>query len=430
MDGNVSIQYLKSQRDQNKQTDSEKTFLSLLSLAGSKLEEFDDQQKYERLIAKLEAVSNKISDEIFKYWSQNNQLEIEFLTSQGNNTEKPPLNSGTILHVRIYNQRHRVSVPFDQRSKGFVWFFSFFAYFSQYENKGKNLILLLDEPGLSLHAAAQHDFLRFIDDRLAKKYQVIYTTHSPFMIDATKLDRVRTVEDDEEKGSVISGEVLRKDENTTYPLQAALGYELAQTLFIGPNNLLVEGPSDLLFLQVLNEAVKNKYGIGLDPHWVIVPVGGADKIPTFISLLKGNKLNVAVLIDISDKDKQRIESLQANALLSRNCLIKVSEITGTKAADIEDIFNPKFYIKLVNLTYNGKLSSEIPQEIESNGNPRIVKRINAYIKEQNITGGPYNHYDPALYLLSNQEKLIKEIDDDTIGRAKELFEKINKLIKL
>ena len=93
-----------------------------------------------------------------------------------------------------------MTVPFDDRSKGFVWFFSFLAYFSQIERGDRDLVLLLDEPGLSLHAKAQGDFLRLIENRLAPKHQVVYTTHSPFMIDARKLDRIRTVEDVDGKG--------------------------------------------------------------------------------------------------------------------------------------------------------------------------------------------------------------------------------------
>jgi len=92
---------------------------------------------------------------------------------------------------------------------------------------------LLDEPGLSLHAAAQADLLRFIDNELAPNYQVIYTTHSPFMIDSLKLNEVRTVYDNSNKetGSVISDALDEKDSDTLFPLQAALGYSLAQNLF-------------------------------------------------------------------------------------------------------------------------------------------------------------------------------------------------------
>jgi predicted ATP-dependent endonuclease of OLD family len=96
-----------------------------------------------------------------------------------------PLNEGPILQLRIKNDRHRVTVSLDERSCGFIWFFSFLAYFNNVEQADETeLILLLDEPGLSLHACAQADLLRLIDERLAPRHQVLYTTHSPFMVDA------------------------------------------------------------------------------------------------------------------------------------------------------------------------------------------------------------------------------------------------------
>ena len=97
-------------------------------------------------------------------------------------------------------------------------------------------------PGLALHAKAQADLLRYIEDRLAPNYQVIYTTHSPFMMqEPAHLLRARTVEDVYiepkssgeqviDSGTVVGGDVLSIDRDTLFPLQACLGYEITQTL--------------------------------------------------------------------------------------------------------------------------------------------------------------------------------------------------------
>jgi hypothetical protein len=244
----------------------------------------------------------------------------------------------------------------------------------------------------------------------------------------TRLDRVRTVEDVDGQGTVVSAEVLRKDKDTVFPLQAAMGYSLAQSLFVGPNNLLVEGPSDFIYLQVLDQAVRKKGKTGLDPRWTVVPVGGADKLSTFISLLGGNQLNIVALID-SEKNIQRLRNLQENALLKADNLVPVGEIIGVKEADIEDIFEPDFYLDLVNQTYDGKLPNKLSTSIISNGSPRIVKRIEEYVKK-NGNGFAFNHYDPAAYLLTHQAKLLAKIDDATIERASKLFERINAQIKI
>src|SRR5690606_3196458 len=141
----------------------------------------------------------------FEYWTQNQDLEVE-IDVREDPTDEAPFNEGPNLYIRIRNRRHRVTVPFSQRSKGFIWFFSFLVWFdSVKEQEGTNndLILLLDEPGLSLHAVAQEDLLRYID-RLAERHQVIYTTHSPFMIWSDRLHQVRVVEDRKGEGTRVT----------------------------------------------------------------------------------------------------------------------------------------------------------------------------------------------------------------------------------
>src|SRR5262249_3840279 len=147
-----------------------------------------------------------------EFWKQNEDLEVK-VDIRADPSDQAPFNNGPNLYIRIANNRHRgVTTPFKQRSRGFIWFFSFLVWFDSVQHQlgeGKDkrpLILLLDEPGLSLHALAQYDFLRYID-RLAEIHQVIYTTHSPFMIHSDRLHEVRLVEDRDEVGTVISDNV-------------------------------------------------------------------------------------------------------------------------------------------------------------------------------------------------------------------------------
>jgi hypothetical protein len=445
MKGNVVLGELKQRRDDSELTDADRAFLALLDMVGADLDDFEDQDNYEKLKAELEAASIGISDEVFSFWSQNRQLEVEFdLSSTSTPTVKTVDRNGTTvtteegeqentLRIRIKNQRHRVTVPFDERSRGFVWFFSFLAYFSQIEQEGgdNQLILLLDEPGLALHAKAQGDFLRFIDERLAPKHQVAYTTHSPFLIDATKLERVRTVQDKDNLGTVVENDVLRPDRDTLFPIQAAIGYEVSQTLFVGSHNLLVEGPSDLIYLQILSEAVGANGGVGLDERWVIVPVGGASKVSTFVSLLGANQgLTIGVLMDIAAKDRQVIDNLRANQLLLDTNLIQVNEFTGTDEADIEDLFDPQFYVDLVNATYSKDLGKK-PIKIGDlvGDTQRILKRTELFFKRENVGGhGKFSHYRPASYLLKNQVGIIEKLDGATVARATALFKRVNALL--
>src|SRR5690606_34015477 len=100
----------------------------------------------------------------------------------GESGDEAPFNTGIIARARVKNNLHKVTVPFSERSAGFIWFFSFLVKFAQVRKDKKPLILLLDEPGLTLHGKAQADLLRYFDEKLAPYHQIIFSTHSPFMV--------------------------------------------------------------------------------------------------------------------------------------------------------------------------------------------------------------------------------------------------------
>lgn len=203
--GTVSVNDIVARQGQNKLTERDRVFLALLSLAGTSLEKVHGAGTFEEFNASLRAVSNQITDQIFKYWSQNKHLDVDIRLDHARPSDPPPFNAGWIFRTRIDNRRHRADTSFDDRSRGFVWFFSFLVWFYQLrELYGKNLIILLDEPGLSLHARAQGDLLRYINEQLRPYHQVVYTTHSPFMIDADNLLSARTVEDVVEKDKQLA----------------------------------------------------------------------------------------------------------------------------------------------------------------------------------------------------------------------------------
>lgn len=424
MEGRISVPHLQQKRAADQLDDADRTFLALIKFVGADLQEFENEANYERLKADLEAASNEISDELFEFWTQNQELAVEFDLSGPDPDALPPLNQGTNLHVRVNNRRHRVTVPFDQRSRGFVWFFSFLAYFSEIErDEGEhNLILLLDEPGLNLHATAQWDFLRFIDERLSPKYQVIYSTHSPFMVEPTRLERVRTVVDDDERGTIVSGDIFRADRETVFPIQAALGYDVAQTLFVAPDNLLVEGSSDLVYLQTLSAACEAAGKSHLDSRWSIVPVGGVDKIASFVALLGGQRLNTSVLIDVSSRDQQRMQTLRDSGHLNEHSVIQIGEIIGAKNADIEDLFDVRFYLQLVNAAFKDTLPKKLTATALPPGD-RIAKRIEAHFTSEDL--GHFSHLRPATLLLRQKSELLDKLPETTLDRAAQLFERIN-----
>ncbi|MBK9102983.1 MAG: ATP-binding protein [Austwickia sp.] len=186
MRGRVSLPHIKAREEARTLEESEKTFLSLLATVDADLADFETAN-FERLTRELEGAANGITDKVFEYWTQNKELRLEIRVSSVDPTTSLRLTKAIANAARLPpppSQR-----PFDERSRGFVWFFSFFAYFSDVEQQdGRRTVLLLDEPGLALHATAQSDFLRFIDGELAQTHQVLYSTHSPFLVNPGPLD--------------------------------------------------------------------------------------------------------------------------------------------------------------------------------------------------------------------------------------------------
>lgn len=189
------------------------------------------------------------------------------------------------------NSYYPVEVNLDERSRGFKWFFSFYITFAA-DTKGGDAdgaVLLLDEPGLYLHALSQEDLLKHFQTDF--KNQIIYTTHSPFMVPANNIASVRTVGIAPKEGTTVTTNPTG-DSRTLFPLQAALGYHISQTLFIGNDNLVVEGITDFWILSSVNSHITSGGDTGLPTDLVIMPVGGASKVHYMAALLASQDLNV------------------------------------------------------------------------------------------------------------------------------------------
>lgn len=434
MRGRVALHDLVNRKNQNKLDLSDRIFLALLDLAGTSIDEINKIGTLEHLYAELEAVSNRITETIFHYWSQNRHLEVEFRLDQGRPEDPPPFNQGFIFQTRIRNSRHRVTVNFEERSTGFIWFFSFLVWFSQLQKYyGKNLLLLLDEPGLSLHGRAQQDLLRYFREQLAPYYQVIYTTHSPFMIDPEALLSVRIVEDvvtssGEVLGTKVREDVFATESETVFPLQAALGYDITQTLFVGKNVLLVEGPSDFLYLKWFSSELQHQNREGLDRRWVITPSGGIDKIASFVALFGGNEINIAVITDFHSGLKGKIKSL--TELYRLIGVFTVNSYLGQAEADIEDLLGREFYFALVNRCYN--LSDEYTLNPKKEPkNLRVVKEVEEHFRTLPPDFPEFDHYTPAAYLVENGKDLRNELPglNCALDRFEQLFKDLNKLLR-
>jgi hypothetical protein len=411
----VRIEHLLS-ADPSSLDDDELTARSLLKLAAAE-DEYLNNPDYERRKRELENVANALTQDVLEYWTQNPQLRVQPDITQRTVTNNRGAHAVLDeLKIRIWDQRHHLSLPFDEHSTGFRWFFSFLAAFSEYEYRQDQLVLLLDEPALGLHARAQADFLRFIDERLAPKRQVLYTTHSPFMVQPGSLERVRLVEDrGQEEGTRVTADVSSTDPDTLFPLQGALGYDLVQHLLIGPNNLVVEGTSDFTYLRVLSDYF-NADGDRehLNEKWSIVPVGGADLIPTFVALL-GNHLDVTVLVDAQRGGNQKLTRLGAQNLLHANRIITIGSVLDRSEADIEDLFSPADYLLIFNRSFGTSLSVDDLQ-----GSDPIVRRIARKLGQER-----FDHGKPADAFLRHRDEIIPRLSDETLTNFEAVFREVN-----
>lgn len=420
MSGEVSLDQLARDKAADTVSVGDRIFLDFLEYAGTTIDELRDAKKYEELVAQCEGASNDITDEIFEFWSQNEALSVKIELNEGRPEDKPPFNTGRVAKVRIENKNHRVSVPLSERSAGFVWFFSFLSQFKQLKRTAGNAILLLDEPGLTLHGKAQADLLRYVEERLLPEHQVIYSTHSPFMVPAQRLADVRVVEDvvtyadprrPVVKGTKVSADVLSVDRDTLFPLQAHLGYEITQSLFVGKHCILVEGPSDVIYLQVMAQALRARGREGLDQRWTICPTGGLDKVTSFASLFSGNNLNIAVLCDYGSGDKGKVERLRQSQILKTGRVVTAADFSGKAESDIEDLFDDNFYCSLVNRAYgleNGDLVTLDRLTAAGAGTVRIVKQMEAIFRAMPADRPEFGHFGPADYVLRHPDVLDGE----------------------
>ena len=203
-----------------------------------------------------------------------------------------------------------------------------------------------------------------------------------------------------QQGPKVTVDVLESTDDSLFPLQGALGYDIAQTLFVGPNTLIVEGVSDLLYLQVITGVLQAAGREGLYGGWTITPVGGSDKVPTFVALLGSQKrMNIATLIDFQEKDRQTIENMWRRKLVQRKQVLTYADFIDAKEADVEDVIGTAFYLKLVNAEYAAALGKPIIATDLKSKHPRITVRLEEHFAENPLSSGvTFNHYRPARYL--------------------------------
>lgn len=329
---------------------------------------------------------------------------------------------GTQFRVWVSDDLDPSEVELDQRSAGMQYFFSFFLVFlTESKKKHANSILLLDEPGLQFHGTAQQKVVKFLR-KLSEKNQLLYTTHSAFMIDADHLEDVKIVtEDERDFGSTkVSDDLWPDDKDALFPLQAGLGYTMAQTLFFSKRQLVVEGITDYFYLKAVGNFLKSQSRTNLADPVAITPVGGAKNIARMASLLHANDVRLVTLLDGDDAGVAARNKLQQTLF----DVVVMDEFAMKSKAEIEDMFEEEFYLDAAKVVY-----PDVDFGFVSKGDKTlsITQRIMAEFERNRRK---YNKYLVCQVIVGwiNDENSSHALSEEVCAKFEKLFAKINSMI--
>jgi len=370
-----------------------------------------DQERKEARAIKLNSASLDITKR-FNDWYGQRRHTIEYQAD------------GDYFRIWVADDRRPgVKIELEARSKGFQWFFSFYLVFLVESEEGhKDAILLLDEPGLHLHPTAQQELISFFE-KLADHNQLLYTTHSPFLIDGENLHRVRPVTEDNTGHSQITAETWPKDRETIFPLQAAAGYAMVRGLFQHKKNLLVEGMSDYYYLHALSHQCQRTKRVFLADEIYITPCGGTKLVGHFASLFLGQNVRPLVLLDGDDAGRVRRDALMKELYSGHtSAVLMLDEALGRagEEVEIEDILGEDIIMEAVRtltgkplrLSENDRTAGSLPSQIKAASKRRSIELPDGW--KASI----------AIRLVSTWAETSTTLPDQVLNTASSLFKAI------
>lgn len=319
---------------------------NILKIANIDIEELreafenDDEQKLEDLQTQYIDIVSKKFKQIFQQTDENFKLKIRFGTSKKE-----------IIFLTQDKTSGSSSINLSQRSDGFKWYLSLYLTLYDYLNKTNdniNYILLLDEPNLYLHPGAQNNLLFNVFYKEFNDVQIVYTTHSPYMIDSDNSFSIRIVEKDDQtiiyKSSRDYAEKSKKirDVDTLSPLLTALELHVSNSLIINDKNVVitVEGIQDVYLLQAM---IKKCNYISKFKNVKFVSGMSAEKVPYMYSYLYGMGYNVYALVDNDAQGRKAIDTItnsdETDDIINR--LLKYNLGNGDESKDylLEDLLS-------------------------------------------------------------------------------------------
>lgn len=365
------------------------------------------RRKEERAI-RLSAASLDISRGFSAWWSQRRH-RIRYHAD------------GDYFRVWVADDRLAdVEIELELRSKGFQWFFSFYLVFLVEAEAGhKNAILLLDEPGLHLHPTAQQELATFLE-KLSKSNRLVYTTHSPFLIDGEDLSGVRSIMEDDSGYSKVATEAWPRDSEAAFPIRAAAAFAATRELFGDRRSVLVEDWSDFYYLHLLSRECAASGRTALPEDFRVVPCGGRDGIRCLSLLCPTPDQGPLVLLEGDETGRREGDGLpeiwrpgaDPHAML-------LDETIGRPGSGVgfEDILGDALILE----TLGSVLDEPLPVLEIDEGGAGLVQRIEAAAKTQDVRLPVDWRTRVAQRLASTRVEREPLLDEGALDAAASLF---------
>lgn len=359
----------------------------------------------------LNAASVRLTEEIRKVWMPNPDRP---------EADKLKVTADAQYLKVVVEDDIGVDIELDQRSEGFQWLVSFFVvFFSEAEDKHENAILLLDEPGMSLHGLKQRDFRDTIT-RLAETNQTLFTTHSPFLVGPDELDIVRVVElKNRKEGTKVHTTISSSDPAGLLPLQEALGYDLASSLFSQQRNLVLEGITDYWYLESISELLKAEGKDCINDKIALVFANSAGKVVYYATILHAHNLKVAALLDSDNAGDQAAQQENlVHSLGNKNILRTKDYCSEVPKAEIEDLLRTTLTTIAKDL-----YGVDLKEQVKNQKSRPIIELFTAEIND-------FSKYKLAkAFIRWTRENDSSKLDKKEFNGITALINQVNKVLK-
>lgn len=265
-------------------------------------------------------------------------------------------------HFRIWvsDAKRPEKVELEDRSTGLQWFLSFYLVFLvESRDEHKNAILLLDEPGLSLHPLAQRDLSDFFEN-LSKSNQILYTTHSPFLVDADMLERARKVYVADDGTTRATADLRRGSEDprksgATYAIYSALNMNVAESVLYGCRPVIVEGPSDQHYMSAIKTLLIAAGLIKPRREVVFTPAHGAGNAKVIAAILSGKDEDLPIALFDADSAGRKMATDLMNGLYqnAKERVLSTKDFCSVADSEVEDLFPAELIAEVVDKWQRG-----------------------------------------------------------------------------